>query len=77
MADGMFAGDHGPIGVWSSEKGSTLAPHLQMPMESTASGDSRHQTDDINQLWNTTVIVNTPMTGGGGATKQAPLEGHK
>lgn len=63
----FFAGNHGPEGVWKSEKGRMLAPHLQMPMESEAMGESRHQTDNVNQLWNTTVVVSTGMTRGGGA----------
>ena len=68
MSDGsMFAGNHGPINAWASEKGSMLQPHLQMPMESTSKGDSRHQTDNVNQLWNSTVVVTTGMTRGGGA----------
>lgn len=62
----FFAGNHGPEGVWKSEKGRMLAPHLQMPMESEAMGESRHQTDNVNQLWNTTVVVSTGMTRGGG-----------
>jgi hypothetical protein len=77
MSEAWFAGNHGPVGVWRSEKGSMLQPHLQMPLESEAMGDSRHQTDNVNQLWDSTVIVNTPMTGGGGATKQKPLAGNK
>jgi hypothetical protein len=72
---GLFAGDHGPDNAWRSEKGTTLSPHLMLPLESEAMGDSRHQTDDINQLWDSTVIVQTPMTGGGGATHQTPLIG--
>lgn len=72
---GLFAGNHSAVNEWATE-GQTLSPMLQMPLMSTAMGDSRHQTDDINQLWNTTVIVNTPMTGGGGATKQKPLAGN-
>lgn len=65
MSD-WFAGNHGPQGVWQSEKGSMLSPHVQMPMTSEAKGDSRHQTDNVNQLWNSTVIVTTGMTRGGG-----------
>lgn len=71
---GLFAGDHGPEGVWSSLKGSTLAPHLMMPLESEAMGDSRHQTNDMpSERWNECVVVQTPLTGGGGATRQTPL----
>lgn len=72
----FFAGDHGPEGVWASEKGRMLAPHLQMPMESEAMGDSRHQTNNMpGELWNACVTVDTPLTGGGGATHQPPLVG--
>jgi len=72
---GLFAGDHQAVNAWATE-GQTLPAMLQMPMESMAKGDSRHQTDNVNQLWNTTVIVNTPITGGGGATMQKPLAGN-
>lgn len=73
--DGLFAGNHQAVNEWANE-GQTLQPMLQVPMESSAKGDSRHQTDNVNQLWNTTVIVNTPIIDGGGATKQSGLEGH-
>lgn len=66
---GLFAGDHQAVNAWAIE-GITLPPHLRVPMESMAKGDSRHQTDNVNQLWNSTVVVNTPVTSGGGATKQ-------
>lgn len=72
---GLFAGNHTAVNEWATE-GATLSPMLQMPLMSEAKGDSRHQTDNVNQLWNTTVIVNTPLTGGGGATKQKPLPGN-
>jgi len=72
---GLFNGDHQAVNEWATE-GQTLAPHLMAPMTSEAKGDSRHQTDNVNQLWNTTVIVNTPLTGGGGTTKQKPLAGN-
>lgn len=73
---GLFAGNHGPEGVWRSEKGGTMSPHLQMPLESDAMGDSRHQTDDMpDRMWDAHVVVQTPLTGGGGATHQTPLVG--
>lgn len=72
---GLFNGDHQAANAWAQE-GQTLTPPLAMPLMSDAMGDSRHQTDNVNQLWNTTVIVNTPIIGGGGATKQTPLSGH-
>lgn len=75
MSD-WFAGNHGPEGVWRSEKGSMLAPHIQAPMESEAMGDSRHQTNNMpSETWNECVVVQTPLTGGGGATHQTPLVG--
>jgi hypothetical protein len=53
-----------------------LAPHLMLPLESEAMGDSRHQTNNMpSELWNACVIVDTPMTGGGGETHQTPLVG--
>lgn len=74
--DGLFAGNHQAVNEWASE-GRTLAPWLQMPMESQAKGDSRHQTDNLpSQMWDAQVIVNTPITGGGGATMQKPLSGN-
>lgn len=73
---GLFAGDHSPAGVWQSEKGGMIAAPLQMPLESEAMGDSRHQTNDMpSERWNECVVVQTPMTGGGGATHQTPLIG--
>lgn len=71
---GMFAGDHGPEGAWHSLKGGTLTPPLQMPLESEAMGDSRHQTNDMpSQRWDAHVVVHTPLTGGGGSDHQTPL----
>lgn len=69
MADGTwFAGNHGPINAWSSEEGSMLAPHIAMPMESQNSGDPRFNgTTPTTHAWTEGVIVNTPLTGGGGA----------
>jgi len=67
MADGTwFAGNHGAEGAWSSLKGRMLAPHEAAPLTSTASGDSRHQTDAMAGHWDSTTIVNTGMTRGGG-----------
>lgn len=69
MADGSwFAGNHGPEGPWSSEKGSMLAPHIQMPDEGSNTGDPRFNgTTPTTHDWSSDVIVQTPMTGGGGA----------
>jgi len=67
MADGtMFAGDHPRSGDWETLEGKMLAPHTAPPLMSTAQGDSRHQTDTMTGHWDSTVIVNTGMTRGGG-----------
>jgi len=67
MSDGtMFAGDHSPDGVFASLKGPMLAPHLQMPMESNAMGDSRHIDEAATLAWDASVIVTTGCTGPGG-----------
>lgn len=74
--EGKFAGNHGPINAWKSEMGSNLSPHLMLPLESEAMGDSRHQTNDMpSQRWDAHVVVQTPLTGGGGDTHQTPLIG--
>lgn len=66
MSDqGMFP-QHPRSGPWETLKGSMLAPHEAAPMTSTASGDSRHQTDAMTGHWDSTVIVSTGMTRGGG-----------
>jgi hypothetical protein len=62
---GLFP-QHPRVGEWESLEGRMLAPHIAAPMESSAKGTERHQTDNVNQLWNSTVIVNTGMTRGGG-----------
>lgn len=57
MSDGsMFAGDHGPDNAWRSEKGSMLAPHLQMPLEGHNSGDPRFNGEVNSQNWETSLI---------------------
>ena len=67
MSDGSwFAGNHGPEGDWKTLKGRMLAPHEAAPLTSTASGDSRHQTDAMAGKWDSSVIVTTGMTRGGG-----------
>lgn len=66
MANDWFNGDHPRSGPWESLEGDMLQPHIAAPMESSPKGDSRHQTDNINQKWDSTVIVNTGMTRGGG-----------
>lgn len=68
MSDGsMFAGDHGPINAWSSEKGGMLAPHTQPTMDSTNTGDPRFNgLVSAGQTWNSFIKPNEPLTRGGG-----------
>lgn len=67
MADSsMFAGDHPRSGDWETLKGRMLSPWLQAPLYSSAMGDTRHQTDAMAQKWDSTVVVNTGLTRGGG-----------
>ena len=66
MADGTwFAGNHGPEGDFASLKGRMLEPHIQAPMESTAHTAIRNAPAAMMD-WNSSVIVNTGMTPGGG-----------
>lgn len=67
MSDGTwFAGNHGPDGVFGSLKGPMLAPHICMPMESSAMGDSRHIDSAGGTAPTSTIIVSTGTTGPGG-----------
>jgi len=67
MSDGTwFCGNHGADGVFGSLKGPMLAPHLQMPMESSAMGDTRHIASAGGTPPTSTIIVSTGMTGPGG-----------
>lgn len=68
MADGTwFAGDHPRSGPWEALEGDMLQPHTQMPMESENSGDPRFNgTTPTTHSWSSDVIVNTPITRGGG-----------
>jgi hypothetical protein len=63
--EGLFP-QHPKTGPWESLKGGTLAPHLMMPLESVAQGDSRHQAPNAIIGWESKIIVNTGMTRGGG-----------
>ncbi|UVD39690.1 hypothetical protein SEA_ROSEPHARIE_5 [Streptomyces phage RosePharie] len=63
--EGMFP-QHPRSGDWETLKGGTLSPHLQMPLTSSAQGDSRHQAPAGGGHWDSTVIVTTGMTRGGG-----------
>lgn len=68
MSDGsMFAGDHGPINAWASEKGSMLAPHLQPALEGHNSGDPRFNGEITGpQGWEASLKPHEGMTRGGG-----------
>lgn len=63
--EGFFP-QHPRSGPWETLEGSALAPHIQQPLMSTAQGDSRHQTDPMTGHWDSTVVVTTGMTRGGG-----------
>lgn len=68
MSDGMFGGNHGPENAWRSEKGGMLAPHLQMPMDSTNTGDPRFNgTVSTGRTWDAFIKPYEPLTRGGGA----------
>lgn len=58
--------NHGPINAWLTEEGDMLAPHIQVPLESTAMTRAGVQTGTRTQSWDTEVVVNTGLTGGGG-----------
>lgn len=64
-SEGMFP-QHPKTGDWETLKGRTLAPHIQAVLTSEAEGESRHQTDAVAQKWDSTVVVNTGLTRGGG-----------
>ena len=67
MTDGMFAGDHNTSSEWQTLKGKMLAPHELPVLQSTAMGDTRHQTNAMpTTKWDASTIVNTGITGGGG-----------
>lgn len=67
MADGMFAGDHGPINAWKTEKGGTLAPHLQMPIEGTNENTTRGSGKVEPPMgWESSIKPSEGLTRGGG-----------
>lgn len=68
MSDGMFGGNHGPDNAWRSEKGTTLAPHLQPTMESSNTGDPRFNGRvSTGRNWDAYIKPYEPLTRGGGA----------
>lgn len=58
---------HPKTGDWETLKGRMLSPYLMMPMESTSSGDTRHQAPAGGPGWDDQILVTTGMTRGGGA----------
>jgi hypothetical protein len=62
---GLFPG-HPREGDWETLEGMALAPHIQMPMESTAHTAVRYAPAGTGNGWASTIIVNTGMTPGGG-----------
>lgn len=61
-----FAGNHGPEGVYSSLKGSMLAPHIAQPWTGGVPSMVQVDTSHMRGSWTANTIVNTGMTGGGG-----------
>jgi len=61
---GDFFSDHPRSSQGGADKGPMLAPHIAGPLLSEAMGESRHQTDAVNQLWDSTVLVTTGVTRG-------------
>lgn len=64
--EGCFP-QHPRSGDWETLKGRMLSPVVEMPMESVAEGDSRHQDMPPTLDWSSQILVNTGMTRGGGA----------
>jgi len=58
---------HPKTGDWETLKGRMMTPYLQMPMESVADGDTRHQDMPPTLDWSAQILVTTGMTRGGGA----------
>jgi len=66
LVSGTFP-NHGPIGVWLSEKGDMLQPFEFDGIESTSqTGASRAHSPSPAIAPNSTIQVNTPLTMGGG-----------
>lgn len=65
----LFAGDHGPIGVWASGKGPALTPpELSFSEQDTNYNDGRVDSNGmapVTTAW-THSIVSTGQTGPGG-----------
>jgi len=66
LVSGMFP-NHAPEGVWKSEKGMMMQPYEADALESTSqTGASRAHSPSPSIAPNSTIQVNTPLTGGGG-----------
>lgn len=65
MSEAMFP-QHPRSGDWETLKGRMLAPHTQMPMTSSAQGDSRHVAEAKVHVGWESYLVTTGMTRGGG-----------
>jgi hypothetical protein len=73
IGSGVFP-NHPRSGFYFSEKGKAMEAWEMTPLESTSSGDSRHQTpDNITQTWDSTTIVDTGETRGIG-TEAGPTD---
>lgn len=69
MADEGLFPQHPRSGDWETLKGSTLAPHLQMPLEGANTGDGRGAgTNKSNppQPWESSIKPSEGLTRGGG-----------
>lgn len=74
---GSIFSDHPADGKWESLQGGMCATWETSTMESSSMGDSRHQAPTMSPAWNTTVIVQTPVTkGGNGANYDSALPNH-
>lgn len=66
LEPGSIFGDHPAAGVWESLQGTNAATWETATLESKAMGDSRHQTTTKSPEWQTTIVVQTPVTGAQG-----------
>jgi len=65
MSEGLFP-QHPRSGDWETLKGKMIEAPLQMPLTSSAHGDSRAQAPAPVIGWESHILVNTGMTRGGG-----------
>ena len=77
LQPGAIFSDHPAAAVWESLQGTNCATWETATLESKAMGDSRHQAPTTSPEWNSTVIVQTPVTrGGNGADYHSDLPNH-